>query len=253
MKAVKFAKYIIHDIIVPVAIYYSIFMLILLLLAYVKYNSIGRVTFSGMEFATVFFLFVMGLNMFKENFNFSQANGLSRKSFLIGTVMGIIPIALGLSILDLIINRVYNLFVHCPTNFDMIYGIYKGLSHREAVESVMNWAQLNSISTLFGTIVWQFALYSTVIILGILISLIYFRSNSIIKIVVSVVPLSLIMLLSYLADIYPTFERSINQLITAAFGWNTSNPYIAVFSFLVIFVMFTGVAHLLVRRAVPKE
>ena len=74
---------------------------------------------SGIEFSSMIFLFVLGLNSFKENFYFTQANNIPRVDYFKSLAITILPIALGMSIIDLIINRVYNIFVACPTMYDM--------------------------------------------------------------------------------------------------------------------------------------
>ncbi len=99
---------------------------------------------------------VVGLNSFRNNFKFSQANNVSRITFFKGLIISILVVALFMSLIDIIINRLYNVFVSCPMNFDMIYGILQ----------------------------WMFSAYSTIIIMGILISLVYYKSSKPVKVII---------------------------------------------------------------------
>jgi len=254
MKALKISKYQWCDTIVAVGIYYGIFLAIIIVLASISINSGGKISSSGLELSSVIFLFIVGLNSFKESFKFSQANNVSRKTYFKGIIIGVFPVALLMSAADLIINRVYNIFVKCPTNFDMIYGPYRETGMRDLASGALVWVQSNDISTLLGTLIWQFTLYSSAIILGILISLIYYRCNNLLKVIVSLSPLLLSIILNTLFNMFPqSFTGSLKEVIPAAFGWHTKNPYAAVLTFLSLSGAMTGLINILLKRAVPKE
>lgn len=246
MKALKIAKFQWLDTLVAVGIYYTVFLLVIIFLSSVSVNTGTGFTSSGLETSSVIFVFIAGLNSFKDSFKFSQANNVSRKTFFMGVIIGMIPITIGMSIIDLIINRVYNNFVNCPTIFDMVYGTFRDTGMRSAGGNIV-WAQTNDIATLFGITIWQFALYSSFFLLGVLISLIYYRSNKLLKVSVSVAPIILILLLP------SSFWNGIALFLPAAFGWQSRNPYMAVFSFLILASIFSSFAYLLIRKAVAKE
>ncbi|NLD49088.1 MAG: hypothetical protein GX660_18165 [Clostridiaceae bacterium] len=245
MRELKVAKYQIRSTLGPIVVFYAIFVSVIVLLAAI-FNIIGdEASSSGLESSTVVFLFVAGLNSFKGNFKLFQANNVSRKTFVKGLIIGVLPITFAMSLLDLIIIRIYNFFGKCPTNFDMIYGDFR--------YSGENWIQSNDLQTLFGTVIWQFAVYSVVFILGILISLCYYRSNNRLKIVISVVPLMLLGLLTNASQVPEGSSIRIGNFIASAFGWQNQNPYMAVFTLAVLGTLFSIAIYLLSRRAVLKD
>ena len=110
MKSLKVARMNIEGVMKSAIIYYGAFIFILMVLISL-YIFGGRVTMSGIEVSTVIFLFVCGLNSFKSNFYFAKGNGISRKIFIKGLLISSIPIALVMSIIDIIINRINNIFI----------------------------------------------------------------------------------------------------------------------------------------------
>ncbi len=251
MKELKFVKYQIFDTIKAIFIYYLIFILAMTSIIAISSNSSANVHSSGIDFATIIFLFVAGLNSFKSNFKFSMANNVTRKTFTKGLIIAVFPITLVMSVIDLIVNRIINIFMKCPSTFDMIYGSFRKLNLFNNSEL---WVQTNDFYTLFGTIIWQFAVYSSIFILGILISLLYYRSNKFFKIVVSVAPVLLLIFISNAnVVIVDSLNIDIGKLIASAFGWNSLNPYTAVLSFTVIILAYSSLIYLLVRKAIIKE
>lgn len=249
MRELKIAKYQIFESLNAVRIFY---MIMILILAFLSIISNGKINSSGVEFATIIFLFVAGLNSFRSVFKFSQANNVSRKKFIKGVIIGSLAITFSMSLFDVIINRIYNLFVKCPTNFDMIYGSLRGLN---VLKERNLWTQSNDIYTLFGTFIWQFAIYSTVFIIGILISLTYYRSNKIVKIIISVVPAMLFIFGSY-APVQSTDNNSninIVEFIQSFFGWQAQNPYIAVLNLGILSIILSMVIYVLTKKAVIKD
>jgi hypothetical protein len=231
-----------------------IFITVITFLAASNSSTDQNFSSSGLEFSTVIFLFVMGLNAFRENFYFSQANNLSRKTFWSGLLLSILPIAFLMSIVDLVINRIYNAFVPSPTNFDMIYGTFRdtGMFDWNTMQYV--WEQSNSYYTLFSTLIWQFAAYVLFFVLGVVITLIYFRSNNLVKIIVSVTPVALLVLLRNIAGLLPkTWILSFGTFIDAIFGWQTRNPYMATLTFFTSSFFLAGCFYLLLRRAEARE
>lgn len=254
MKSLKLAKFHISMMLPSTMIYYMIFITVIIFLAASNTNSNQNFSSSGLEFSTAIFLFVMGLNAFRENFNFSQANNLSRRIFFNGLLLSALPIAFMMSITDLIINRIYNIYVPSPTNFDMIYSTYRDTGMFDMNEMQYVWAQSNSYYTLVSTVIWQFAAYVLFFILGVVITMIYYRSSNPLKIVVSLTPVVLLVLLRNMIGLLPShWIRSLGAFIPTAFGWDSRNPYMAVITFFLLSIFLAGCFYLLLRRAEAKE
>ena len=247
MKSLKIAKMNIEGIMKSAIIYYSIFVCVIIGLIAV---SGGRSSMSGVEFSTVIFIFVCGLNSFKSNFYFAKSNGISRKTFIKGLLISSVPIALVMSIIDIIINRINNIFIKNPTLYDMSYGNLLGDVGR-IHEGV--WIQSNSLATIFNTILFQFSLCLLAYVVGIVINMIYYRSNKYLKVLVSVIPVVFIIFNANFSTKNPGLTMRINEFLDYIFGFNPSNVFACITTFLVLVVILSGVAFLLIRKAIIKE
>ena len=207
-------------------------------------------TMSGIEFATVIFLFVCGLNSFKSNFYFAKSNGISRRTFIKGLLISSIPLALIMSIIDIIINRANNIFIRNPTLYDMAYG-----NLVDGMNNVFNgmWVQSNSFTTILNTILFQFSFYLVAYIVGIVINMIYYRSNKYVKVIVSVIPVVFIIFSGNFSIRNLGLTMKINKFLDYIFGFNPVNVFACILTFLILVVVLSGIAFLLIRKAVIKE
>lgn len=247
MKSLKVAKMNIEGVMKSSIIYYCIFVCVIIFLISI---STEGTTMSGLEISTVIFLFVCGLNSFKSNFYFSKSNGISRKTFIKGILISSIPIALVMSIMDIIINRISSIFIKNATFYDMTYWSYLG--NAGAIYE-NNWSQSNSISTIFNTILFQFSFCLLAYVAGVVINMIYYRSNKYIKILVSVTPVIIIIFNTTLPIRNPRLAMKLNEFLDYIFGFDPVNVFACVTTFLVFTVVLSGIAFLLIRKAVIKE
>ena len=249
MKSLKVARMNIEGVMKSAIIYYGAFIFILMVLISL-YIFGGRVTMSGIEVSTVIFLFVCGLNSFKSNFSFAKSNGISRKTFIKGLLISSIPIALVMSIIDIIINRINNIFIKNPTLYDVSYGNLLGDVGRVYEGS---WVQSNSLATIFNTILFQFSLCLLAYVVGIVINMIYYRSNKYVKVLVSVIPVAFIMFSGNFSIRNSGLTIRVKEFFDYIFGFNPVNVFACVSTFLVLTVVLWGIAFLLIRKAVIKE
>ena len=110
MKLKSIVKYNLSSLKNSIIIYYSIFITVCVTSALLSKN--GNISSSGIELSSVIFIFVAGLNLFKENFYFMKSNNVSRKDFIYGTALSMIPVVVVMSIIDIILNRIYNIFIN---------------------------------------------------------------------------------------------------------------------------------------------
>ena len=180
-----------------------------------------------------------------------KSNNVSRRDFLYGTILSMIPIAFVMSFIDVIINRIQNIFISSPTNYDMIYGNMRTLGiMTEANKGI--WVQNNSIETLLNTFLFQGAVYVFSFALGFVITILYYKSNKLTKVIISVAPVALILLLNLIIDIYPSILSGGIKFIQFIFGWNTLNPYAAILTFIISFISLSLIARLLTKKVVLK-
>lgn len=261
MKSYSIAKYNLWNSRRSIAIYYSIFIIVCIMI--VLNGKLGSGSASGIELSTAIFLFILGLNSFKENFYFSQCNNISRKTYYKGTILSIMPIAAIASLIDIIINRILNLVIKCPTNYEMIFTSLRDLNVTQTwtedgvvktgVKGIEYWVQSNDLMTLVSTYLFQFSVYIIVIAVGLTIALIYYKCNKLMKTIVSIIPILFIIVINIVSSTFIGLFSEIGEFIQTIFGWNTRNPYAAIATFIVIFTILVGCIYLLVKKAIIKE
>lgn len=251
MKCYSVAKYNLSTIKKSMIIFYSIFILVISVILFLSKKYINEVGYSsGTETSTFIFIFVTGIVIFKESFYFSQSNNIPRKTYFKGIILTIIPIAAIASGIDIIINRIYNIFTVSPTIYDMEFGNFIDLR----MEDIRNiWIQNNDISTLINTFFFQFTMYIMIFTVGLTIALIYYRCNKLMKTVVSILPVILIIIISSLTTIFPEIFNKIGILIYNMLGVSTRNPYAPMVTFIGIAIILLGAIYLLIKKAVIKE
>ncbi|AVQ39740.1 hypothetical protein C7M56_14030 [Clostridium botulinum] len=246
-KSNKICSYQLETSIKSILVYYSILIGILLLVLIQKkfmypYSNIQS---NGIEMATAIFIFIMALNSFKSSFYFSQGNNVSRNSFILGTIKSGVIISAALALIDIIINRIYNLFIICPTNFDMIYR-NSSYGVNSSWQVILKHSVVNSLETYL----WNLAVYIFLFMLGLLITIVYFRLNKLGQVVVSIIPVLLIVIVS---NFYIYIPTEVWSFIGNAFGANTKNPYMAILTFIILSILEIAVQYLLIKKAVADK
>ena len=249
MQAKKIAKYNISSMKKSIIIFYSIFISICILLIIIAKSSGGNVSSSGVEMSSAIFIFIAGLNIFKENFYFAKSNNISRKSYFLGTILSMLPVAGVMSIIDIIINRIFNLFIKSPTNYDMIFTDLRFTS----LSTNLSWVQSNNIKTFFNTFLFQGTIYLMLFALGFVINMIYYKCNKLMKTVVSIAPVMLIILFNIFEFNFPNVVQRVFKFLDYIFGINSMNPYAAITTFIILFITLAVIAYSLIRKMVIKE
>lgn len=218
-------------------------------LLFIVPNLIGieSITFGGIELFTFFIVVATGVDLFKENFHFSQCNNVSRKSLIKGLSLSIFPIAIAIASLDVLINRAINAFIKSPTLYDRILGNYG------SIQLMDTWVQDNRFITIINTIVMLFILYCLGYIIGLLLGIIYYRSNNIIKVLILSIPfiVSAIINSTFLRKIIPEGKLSfynINLYFRNLFNLGDDNILPAV----IIYSIFFGGLYFITKLSVKK-
>lgn len=196
----------------------------------------GSFSVSGMESAVMIFLFVSGIVLFKQNLYLGFANGISRKTTFVSTVLigatysvalmiaYYIISVLGTSALSLIIAKDLSLLVDFVT-----------------------------VPTFIQNVVSAFNFF----VFGLFIGGLYYRMNKPLKIIVSVgVPITLFVILpatlGYLSSVSPKFAMAFNNIGTAIVNF-MSVEVNQILLTIVEIVLITLLGFLLIRKATVKE
>ena len=245
MNSYKLAKYNIKSSLKSIIIFYCIFISVIIL---ISITSGKNSRFSGIEISSMIFLFVLGLNSFKENFYFSQANNIPRIDYLKSIVITILPIALVMSILDIILNRIYNIFAVAPTIYDLFYGDFPRVYDYAGV-----WIQNNSIQILIGTVTFLIALYILAFAIGLLITMIFYKCNKTMRILIFLSPIVIEAILGSVIYRFPQFGEKSGAFIDNILGISTQNSYICAITFICLFIITMCFVYMIVRRVVIKK
>lgn len=229
---------------------FYIVLICLMIFTFILTNeSMGSVRVSGIEFGTIIFLFIVGLNSFKETFMMFIQNSVSRismfKSFIIVVAFYSVVMAL-LGNVILLLGKLLEL----GSNKFEYQGFFEQIYHRRYTSTGDFQMYLEGL--LFLTFI-----FAAIYMLGYFITVLYYRMNRLAKIAVSVgVPIGYIVILP-IAD-YAFLDGAINRtvvnILTFAFGFGNgqANPYYAMVSCLIAFVVLGGLSWLLMRKAVAK-
>lgn len=220
---------------------YGLIILVVLVLFSV---DAGNGNMNGIEFSTMIFLFVVGLNSFKENLGMFLQNGVTRKSMFLGRLGATAVISAILTVYCEILIIVME-FTH-SSKLSILYGM---MYPERAVSLALPLIHLENILIMFCC----FLLFST---FGYLITIAYYRMGKTAKICVSVgVPAVLLVFLPYVDSVF--FHGGIflklYQILLLALGINSGNPYIAMGMILVLTGVLTLLSWLMMRKAVMKS
>jgi hypothetical protein len=132
-------------------------------------SSTDFVRIGGLEFATIIFIFILGLNWFKESFKILIQNGVSRLTQYKAMTISAVILATGLSIID-VINRLI-----C-TNFDIYEsGVNDVNNINELLAHIYPGYSLNRFSP--SSLLFQISIYMLAAFLGLFITGLYARMN----------------------------------------------------------------------------
>lgn len=243
MKQKAAVRYLLHSYRNPILIFYGIILLVsLLIYTVIEVQVAGEGKVSSVNGASVIFLFVCGLNAFKEDFCFLLQNGVSRKTQFSATCIAFLPVALLMAFVDSLMTALFSALFSYQGILGLIYG--------RAMEAGFTGFLLQ--------IGWLFCLYLFALLLGYFITTLYYRMDSKVKVLVSVSVPVLFALVLPLMDtelFHGRISQSLLAALKAVFGLQNnggSKPFFGML-FLLICCAACGIcARGLQRKAILK-
>ncbi len=233
-----------------VMIYYLVVVLVILFfwgsVSFAEGSNIQST--GGIEMSTVIFLFVMGLNSFKETFLMLLQNGISRKTMFYGRLAAAGILCTGMMIIDRVLVTVIKGMIGENSSF-RITGLYEEFFYKRTQE--LGFLQESLEGALF-TLCFYIIAFS----FGYFITTAYYRMNKTAKIAVSVgVPTGFFFVLPVVDSTIAngSISRFIGYMFGTVLGINKDHPYNFVISSLVGACIFLGLSWLLIRKAVDKK
>lgn len=238
-------RYHLKDTSAAIMIYYTVVVCINLF--FILASTILKTTdssMSGMEFSSAIFLFILGLNSFKETFGMFLQNSISRKTMFTSKMTAFILIAMFMTIIDRIILIFGSMVTTLNPNSHYI-GLFS-LLYEPHVKSV------SSIQSTIEGLLLVFFLYLTCITIGFFITIAYYRMNKAVKLIVSVgTPITVFVVI-------PMIDTSITRgritktfvdIVEGIFGYGM-NPFAGILTTILTFIFFSMFSWLLMRKAI---
>ena len=225
----SFTKYQLRDYRPAVLVFYLVLAVIAAFILAINGRVEGQASLSG---GSIIFVFVIGLNCFKSSFLFAQANNISRWVFYQATLLSLVGLGIIMGAVDMILDAALQRLPIYLGLFEQLYGkapLAKGL-----------WTTASLVFA--GSLGWM-------------ITMIYYRSSNLWKVVVSLIPVLIspaLSLLNWLTNGRLTF--SLFAFLKWAFGFagESPNPYPAVLTFLAGSVLIWAINAVLLYRAPVK-
>ncbi|TCT15479.1 hypothetical protein EDC18_103184 [Natranaerovirga pectinivora] len=223
---IKSAKYLGFSFKNSIGIFYLIVVGLALLASFSTARVVsagGQANSGGFESATVIFLFIAGLT-FKEDFKFLIANNVTRKKFFVSNNLAYIGVAVFMTSVDLILGFSYNLIGPYHSMFGQIY-------------------TTNALGINF---LWAFSLNLLALHAGWFITLLYYRANHIMKLIVCVAPVALFFFMMYLLRTFPVLSDFVQFIL--GIEMPTFNPYTPVGTFLIGAFILSCLSFVVIRK-----
>jgi hypothetical protein len=230
----------------PLLIYYAI-IFFLLLASFLTtevflHISANGTTINGIEISSMIFIFVCGLNSFKEPFRMFLQNGLSRKTLFLSYLCSLLPVSGVMAIIDTSIGAI-----------GRSLGSYQSAFH----EFYRQYFPAVGPGQVFVGFALSLLLYTTSALTGYFITSLYYRMSKGLKLLVSIgVPVLLIIVLPIVDMGYANgaISRGLGEILLLASGVKAGyNPLYPLGSCIILSSVLAGLTYLLQRRAVIKE
>jgi hypothetical protein len=230
----KVTKYQLSDLVKSLIIFYTIILLIDLFIGISISTNRSNVAvhYGGVEIAALIYIFIAGLNCFRSNFLFLQANNVSRKRFYYANIITLVSASAFMALFDIVIGCILKLSISYQGVFEQFYK--KNIP--------------------FEDFLWSFSLFVFAASLGWLITMLYYRSGNLMKTIISLIPIFIVILLSVIDNrVNGTIGKAIVDFLGNSLGFNYNyNAYIAVFSFSLSALFIFALCFLLIRKAAIK-
>lgn len=154
-RVLSLAKYQLSDNKIAVVVYYTVLAAIALLL--ISISGSGSEV-SGLSSSSIIFIFVVGLNCFKQSFLFSQANNLSRRTFYLAAVLSLVGLAVIMSACNFVLDSILGRLASYTGLFEEMY--------QAGAAAEILWTA--ALLTFFASVGW-------------LVTMLYYRSHIVVK------------------------------------------------------------------------
>jgi hypothetical protein len=212
-----------------------------------------NIVYSNFELGSIIAVFMTSLFAYKESFRFSTANGISRRSHFAATLLAIGILSVVFSLIDTMISSISIAFSSYRPLYLEIFGSRYGVADWPA-KLTSNFPNIVQIQ--LENFLWSIFFHLFFAILAFFITVIFYRLNKVLKIVLIVSP-------SFLLNGISAFDIYVcNGKIGAFFAWlipyvfgnsTYNNPYLSILRIFAITVLFAAIAWMFARKSIVKK
>lgn len=233
-------------------------MVILAILAFIPiYNgfssmfsvqSDATIQVTGIDMAPAIFLFVCGLNAFKDNFYMALQNGISRKSLFVNRIYVVLTLSIAMALFDQIVMVLGKAVDSLTGSIE-----YSGLL--EQIYGSQFGSQSGGFLMYLESFLFLTTLFITFLSLGYLITVVFYRMNKKQKISYVVGFYVVAFVILPIIDMLMANQLSIIlfKFLDMTMGISAQNPFIGMFSLIIFSIILSGLTWILIRKAGVKN
>lgn len=230
----------------PVSIFYMVVTLLYLVFIVTSIFAPGG-SVSGMDMASLVFLFVFGITSFKENFYMLLQNGVSRKSMFLGTVLSLLVISIFVAIADTVLIVLIGLV---PTETFTISSLFNQLY------GMTQYSNSSVFAASVHEIAWNSMMKFALACIGLFIGCAYYKMSGLQKTLVSCgVPCFFLLGLPLIDLALPKLDlyAKIKEAFLFFFGFSDGvSSYQCVLCCLALSIVVSGITFLMLRKTSVK-
>ncbi|MCQ4637572.1 hypothetical protein NE619_12630 [Anaerovorax odorimutans] len=200
---------------------------------------------NGNEMATVIFLFVIGLCTFKETFLLSLQNGVSRKTLFSAKIVTMLSVAAIMALVDKVIGLISLAALSLTSKGVIAVTFYEGLYPAQTANTSAFVIHLESFF-------FEFVLALAAMAVGYFITIMFYRLAKTGKVIVGAgVPVLCFMIIPWLDTHF--FNGRLTMAFARFIVAAACTPFRVVLTSLAVFILFSALSYLLMRKAVVKR
>ncbi|HEX3016889.1 MAG TPA: hypothetical protein VHP31_03430 [Caproicibacter sp.] len=240
-------------------IIYAIFAAVIIS-KYVWPASTENVNISTSDLTTMITIFIVGLTFFKDPFRFYISSGVSRKRFFAGMISALGITSAATALLDCVNALIFSQFLN-------YHSLYQMLLNPEKIGTLISVKTAKGIETgevfykiaftpsmLLKNFLWCVLAYFVCAMIGLFITVLYYRMSKVQKVIVSVSVPSFFLFVLPILDEYVA-RGSIGAVISKGFEWWVNcgvNPAADIITRLLLAAVLAGITYYMVRKAEVK-
>ena len=205
--------------------------------------------FTGVDISSAIFLFVAAMASYKETFGMMIQNGISRKTMFASRILTTVSIALVMAVIDKVLLVISK---------GVASNISDNLSYVSIYELLYS-ARVMEVSTVrmhVESFFFSISMYLAFMAVGYLITTIFYRLNKTGKVLLaSGLPVGAFVVFPIIDSAVTDHRISkvLTRLFDFAFGFSKQIPFRAMISCTFVFIIFSAISWLFIRKANIKE